>query len=113
MQIVLASGAGETNTATAIVKRMGLTGINVGKWRKRYLDLGQEGLHGELKSGQPRTYQDDQVAEVINGLYRPSPPMAAPTGAPAHSLSPQASLRAEFTAGCRPLLSTNTNVRTR
>ena len=33
-QIVLACGAGETNTA--IAKRMGLTGMTVGKWRKRY-----------------------------------------------------------------------------
>ncbi|MFM7755030.1 MAG: helix-turn-helix domain-containing protein, partial [Cyanobium sp.] len=33
-QIVLACGAGETNTA--IARRMGLTGMTVGKWRKRY-----------------------------------------------------------------------------
>ncbi|WP_370594449.1 helix-turn-helix domain-containing protein [Synechococcus sp. CBW1108] len=32
-QIVLACGAGETNTA--IAKRMGLTGMTVGKWRRR------------------------------------------------------------------------------
>ena len=32
-QIVLACGAGETNTS--IAKRMGLTGMTVGKWRKR------------------------------------------------------------------------------
>ena len=37
-QIVLAFGAGETNTA--IAKRMGLTGLTVGKWRKRYRELG-------------------------------------------------------------------------
>jgi putative transposase len=42
-QIVLACTAGETNTA--ISKRMGLTAMTVGKWRKRYLDLGLEGLH--------------------------------------------------------------------
>ena len=63
-QIVLACGAGETNTA--IANRMGLTGMTVGKWRKRYRDLGLEGLHDELRSGRPRTYEDDQVAEVIN-----------------------------------------------
>ncbi|CAK6692587.1 hypothetical protein BBFGKLBO_01265 [Synechococcus sp. CBW1107] len=53
-QIVLACGAGETNTA--IAKRMGLTGMTVGKWRKRYRDLGLEGLHDELRPGRPRTY---------------------------------------------------------
>jgi putative transposase len=34
VQIVLACGVGESNTA--IAKRMGLTGMTVGKWRKRY-----------------------------------------------------------------------------
>ena len=63
-QIVLACGAGETNTA--ISKRMGLTVLTVGKWRKRYRDLGLGGLHDELMSGLPRTYEDDKVAEVIN-----------------------------------------------
>jgi putative transposase len=40
-QIVLACGAGETNTS--IAKRMGLTGMTVGKWRKRYRQLGLGG----------------------------------------------------------------------
>ncbi len=56
-QIVLSCGAGETNTA--IAKRFGLTGMTVGKWRKRYLELGLEGLHHELRPGRPRTYEDD------------------------------------------------------
>ena len=34
VQTVLACGAGEANTA--IAKRMGLIGITVGKWRKRF-----------------------------------------------------------------------------
>lgn len=54
--IVLTCGAGETKTTIAI--RMGLTGMTVGKWRKRYLALGLEGLHDELRSGRPRTYED-------------------------------------------------------
>jgi len=37
-QILLACGAGETNTA--IARRMGLTGMTVCKWRKRYLGAG-------------------------------------------------------------------------
>ncbi len=63
-QIVLACGAGETNTA--IAKRMGLSGMTVGKWRKRYRELGLEGLHDELRPGRPRTYEADTVAEVNN-----------------------------------------------
>ncbi|MFM7753313.1 MAG: helix-turn-helix domain-containing protein [Cyanobium sp.] len=70
-QIVLACGAGETNTA--IAKRMGLTGMTVGKWRKRYWELGLEGLHDELRPGRPRTYEDDTVAEVINRALQTSP----------------------------------------
>ena len=63
-QIVLACAAGETNTA--ISKRMGLTGMTVGKWRRRYRELGLEGLHDVLRPGRPRTYEDDKVVEVIN-----------------------------------------------
>ena len=70
-QIVLACGAGESNTA--IAKRMGLTGMTVGKWRKRYRDLGLEGLHDELRPGRPRTYEDDKVAEVINRALQTKP----------------------------------------
>ena len=50
-QIVLACGAGETNIA--ISKRMGLTGMTLGKWRKRHRDLGLQGLHDELRPGRP------------------------------------------------------------
>jgi len=70
-QIVLACGAGETNTS--IARRMGLTGMTVGKWRKRYLELGLEGLHDELRPGRPRTYEDDAVAEVINRALQTTP----------------------------------------
>ena len=70
-QIVLACEAGETNTA--ISKRMGLKGMTVGKWRKRYRDLGLEGLHDDLRPGRPRTYEDDKVAEVINRALQNKP----------------------------------------
>ena len=42
-QIILACAADEVNTAVA--KRMGLTGITVRKWPKRFRELGLEGLH--------------------------------------------------------------------
>ena len=70
-QIVLACGAGETNTA--IAKRMGLTGMTVGKWRRRYRDLGLEGLHDEIRPGRPRTLEDGKVAEVINRALQSKP----------------------------------------
>jgi putative transposase len=70
-KIVLACAAGETNTA--IAKRMGLTGMTVGKLRKRYRELGLGGLHDQLRPGHPRTYEDDQVAEVINRALQTKP----------------------------------------
>jgi putative transposase len=70
-QIVLACAAGHTNTAVA--KSLGLRGSTVGKWRQRYLDLGIEGLHDELRPGRPRTYEDDKVAEVINRALQTKP----------------------------------------
>ncbi|MFZ0407276.1 MAG: hypothetical protein WAM11_04090 [Cyanobium sp.] len=39
-QIVLACGAAEANTAAA--RRMGLTGMAVGQWRRRHWELGLE-----------------------------------------------------------------------
>ena len=68
---MLACGVGETNTV--ISTRMGLTGMTVGKWRKRYRDLGLEGLHDELRPGWPRTYEDDKVAEVIKRALQSKP----------------------------------------
>jgi transposase-like protein len=90
-QIVLACGAGETNTS--IAKRMGLTGMTVGKWRKRYRELGLEGLHDELRPGRPCTYEDDTVAEVINRALQTKP---------APSPLRQAFRKRPFIAGCRP-----------
>ena len=74
-QIVLACGAGETNTAIAM--RMGVTGMTVGIWRKRYREFGIEGLHDVLRPCCHRTYDDLKVAEVINRALhtfaKPSP----------------------------------------
>jgi putative transposase len=42
-------------------------------WRQRYLDLGIQGLHDELRPGRPRTHEDDTVAEVINRALQTKP----------------------------------------
>ncbi len=87
VEIVLASASGEPNSA--IAKRMRLTNVTVGKWRKRYLEHGIEGLHDELRAGRPRSFDDERVAEVINRALQTRPPsgthwsvrgMAAHTG---------------------------------
>lgn len=52
---------------------MGLAGMLVGKWRKRYREFCIEGLHDELRPGRPRTYEDDKVAEVVNRALKMKP----------------------------------------
>lgn len=71
-QIVLASAEGESNAS--IARRLRLSNMTVGKWRKRYLDNGIEGLHDELRAGRPRTHEDERVAEVINTALQNEPP---------------------------------------
>ena len=46
---MVSSGTGETNRA--IAKRMGVTRMAVGQWRKRYRNLGLEELHDDTRSG--------------------------------------------------------------
>jgi putative transposase len=52
---------------------MELLGMAVGKWRKRYRELGLEGLHDELRPSRPRTYENDTKAEVINRTLQTKP----------------------------------------
>ena len=73
-QIVLACAEGETNAS--IAKRMKLNPMTVGKWRRRYLERGLEGLHDELRPGRPRAHEDEQVAQVINTALQSAPPNA-------------------------------------
>ena len=73
-EIVLASADGETNKA--ISKRLKLNQLTVGKWRRRYLEEGIEGLHDELRPGRPRSLDDERVAEVINTALQGPPPHA-------------------------------------
>jgi len=71
-QIVLACADGEANSS--IARRMKLSNATVGKWRRRYRQLGIEGLHEELRAGRPRSLDDERVAEVINKALKTRPP---------------------------------------
>jgi transposase len=70
-QIVLCCAEGDAHAA--IAERLGLNKATVGKWRKRYREHGIEGLHDELRSGRPRTHDDERVAEVINTALQTRP----------------------------------------
>jgi transposase len=63
---VLFAADGMTNLD--IAERGGLTRVSVGTWRRRYLTFGIEGIHDELRSGRPRTYSDEHIAEGRHAL---------------------------------------------
>ena len=70
-RIVLACAQGLTNSAVAT--RLSVSPSAVGKWRRRFLERGVQGLHDELRPGRPRTYDDDKVAELINRALQRKP----------------------------------------
>jgi transposase len=50
---------------TAIAKEMGLNRATVGKWRRRFLKRGVDGLLDEPRPGAPRTISDAAVERVL------------------------------------------------
>jgi len=73
-RIVLLCGDGESNLAVA--GRVGVSARTVGKWRRRYLEAGIDGLHDEPRPGRPRSHGDERVAEVIHAALHSEPPGA-------------------------------------
>ncbi len=62
-RIVLACAEGESDQAVA--ERLGTTRVTVGKWRRRFLEKGCDGLLDEPRPGAPRTVSDEDVERVI------------------------------------------------
>jgi putative transposase len=62
-RIVLAAAAGHNNRA--IADRYALTQATVGKWRRRFLKHRIPGLYDELRSGRPRSIEEERVAALI------------------------------------------------
>ncbi|MGH6920521.1 MAG: IS630 family transposase [Geminicoccaceae bacterium] len=61
--IVLACAAGASNSAVA--ERLGTTNATVGTWRRRFVDHRIAGLHDELRPGQPRSIDDERIADLL------------------------------------------------
>ncbi len=74
-RIILTCAKGLTNTAVAEQVNVSLSAV--GKWRRRFLDRGVQGLHDELRPGRPRTYDDEKVAELINRALQEKPDNAS------------------------------------
>ena len=70
-RMILASSEGLTNSDVA--RQVGASPQAVGKWRKRYLDGGIEGLRDEPRPGRPRTFDDEKVTRVINRALQEKP----------------------------------------
>ena len=70
-RIVPASAEGLTNTAVA--KHLAISLPTVGKWRRRFLALGVQGLHDDGRLGRPRTDDDEKVATAINHALHARP----------------------------------------
>ena len=58
-------GAAEGRSDSAVAAELGLTARTVGKWRRRFLEQGPDGLLDEPRPGAPRTITDDMVEAVI------------------------------------------------
>src|SRR5258708_25185351 len=75
-KIVLAC---ERESSNAVVStRLGVGPHTIGKWRNRFITDRIEGLYDEMRSGRPRTVEDEAVAGVIT-----KPPARKPQ-APTH-----------------------------
>lgn len=61
-RIVLAAAAGQPNAG--IARALGITDDTARKWRKRFCSNGIDGLLDRPRSGRPRTFTADVVAEV-------------------------------------------------
>ena len=63
MRIVLLADEGMNNTQ--ISEQLGLCKASVGKWRRRFIEQGIQGLHDELRPGRPRSIRDETVATML------------------------------------------------
>lgn len=70
-QLVLACAEGVSDQAVAA--RFGVTGTTVGKWRRRFIERGIEGLHDASRPGRPREISDERVMALINQTLQQEP----------------------------------------
>jgi transposase len=63
-RILLAAAAGETNQE--IAGRLKLPEVTIGKWRRRFIDLGLQGLQDAPRSGRPVEYGQEIIQRVQN-----------------------------------------------
>ena len=65
-RIVLRAAELDRPTNLKISHELGCSNLTVGKWRRRYLDLGFSGLQDALRSGRPRAITSPTRVQVIS-----------------------------------------------
>src|SRR2546428_2098274 len=65
-RIVLRAAELDRPTNLKIGHELGCSNLTVGKWRRRYLDLGLPGLQDAIRSGRPRTIASPTRVQVIS-----------------------------------------------
>jgi transposase-like protein/transposase len=70
-RIVLMSAEGVSNQM--IAARCGVSVPTISHWRRCWRERGLAGLHGELRPGRPRTYDDEQVAALMRKVLHSRP----------------------------------------
>jgi transposase len=73
-RLVLWAAAGDNNRR--IAQRLCWSMPTAGKWRRRFVEQRLAGLHDELRAGRPRSYGDEQVAQLINRVLHSKPTAA-------------------------------------
>lgn len=73
VKIVLHAAEGLSNTE--IAERLKMSKPSVGKWRRRFLDMGIQGLEESLRPGRPRSIGDEKVALLVRKTLRSKPRM--------------------------------------
>jgi putative transposase len=70
-RIILRAADGVANTV--IADELGLSKPTVGQWRQRYLRQGLQGLYDELRSGGPRSIDDERIATLLRRTLKTTP----------------------------------------
>ncbi len=73
-KIVLAYEREPSNAVVAT--RLGVAPHTIGKWRNRFIPDRIEGLYDEMRTGRPRTVEDEAVAEMITKTLARKPKAA-------------------------------------
>jgi transposase len=73
-RIIVMSADGVSNGV--ITHRCGVSVPTISHWRRCWRERGVAGLHGELRPGRPRSYDDERVAALMRKVLQSRPPNA-------------------------------------